>query len=147
MCRYWATTSPSVCLALVTSAAHAHHLLELDLDLSVHFSHLKEHIPCRDETKNREAVNKQAEERPESVIRLRELQRIVQTSTTMQPDGRARRTRWNSGRDADKNSKRWEKSNWKCCTDVFNDKSKIRKKKKPTENKLIKSLSFIFPSY
>lgn len=25
-----------------------HHLLQLDLDLSVHLSHLKEHVPCRD---------------------------------------------------------------------------------------------------
>lgn len=58
-------TGPTICLVpdsepvLATPAAlpHAHHLLKLDLDLPVNFSHLKKNLPCRERTK-RETVNK-----------------------------------------------------------------------------------------
>lgn len=50
---------------------HAHHLFKLDLDLSVYFSHLKEHVPCREKTKkdNKQKEGGEEGEREESDIK------------------------------------------------------------------------------
>lgn len=101
---------------------HAHHLFKLDLDLSVHFSHLKEHLPCREKTKKRKTINKKREgrggrEKRECDIKFFQSLWERHTSCKKKKDHAATQNRWETGVWC-RGRRRRQWTRWNICHDT-----------------------------